>query len=395
MNNKLIGSILIIAGASIGAGMLAMPITSAGVGFIGSSLLLFIIWFAMCYTSLLMVEIYKYNSPSDGFNTLTLKYTNSFINKLAGFSLMFLIYGLTAAYISGGGTILKATIDNLFNTNTSQYFSILLFAGVFCSVVIISTKWVDWLSRGLFVLKLIFLILLVILLLSFIKGINLLQQPLSIGITITAIPAIFTSFGFHGSIPTIVAYLNGNSKLIKRAFIFGSLLPLIIYLIWQIVILGSLDQSAFMQIINQNSGLNGLLLSIRSISDNATIETLFSFFAAAALGTSFLGVSIGLYDYYKDVFKNKKKAKNSLAALLTFIPPLLFALFYPQGFIIALGYAAIAGVMLALVIPSYLFLKAMQYHKKKISFFQSSIIYAIFVLAIVVVFAQIKIVLAF
>lgn len=393
MKSKLLGSILIIAGSSIGGGMLAMPITSAGVGFLGTTLLLGIIWFAMCYTALLMVDLYDYNEASAGFNTLTKKYAGSFINKLAGFSLMFLIYGLTAAYISGGGTIIKTNIDLLFDTNFNTYTAILLFALVFGGIVVIGTQWVDWLTRGIFIAKLIFLVLLVFLLFPFVKQANLLHSPLSVGLTLTAIPAIFTSFGFHGSIPSIVQYLDGDKKRLKRAFILGSLLPLVVYLIWQVVVLGSLDQLRFMQILQENSGLKGLILSIREMSNSAHVETLFSLFAATGLGTSFLGVSIGLFDYYKDVFnaKSKPAVLTAVAGLLTFIPPLLFALFYPEGFILALGYAAIAGVILALFIPQYLYIKAMAYHNKKISMVQRVLMTFIFVLAALIIFAQIKI----
>lgn len=393
MNSKLLGSILIIAGSCIGGGMLAMPITSASVGFWGTTLLLFIIWFAMCYTALLMVRIYDYNESTAGFNTLTKKYAGSFINKLAGFSLMFLIYGLTAAYMSGGGTILKTNIDLLFDTNFNTRTAILLFSLLFGGIVVIGTQWVDWLTRGLFIAKLIFLVLLVALLFPFIQQANLLHAPLSLGLTITAIPAIFTSFGFHGSIPSIVNYLGGNKKQLNRAFILGSLLPLLIYLIWQVVVLGSLDQTRFMQMLQENSELRGLILSIREMTHSTNIETLFSLFAATALGTSFLGVSIGLFDYYKDVLQDKTKGITTLATagLLTFIPPLLFALFYPEGFILALGYAAIAGVILALFIPQYLYLKAMKYHKQKIGILQLTLISLIFLLAILIICAQLKI----
>ncbi|MEK6507311.1 aromatic amino acid transporter [Myroides sp. C4067] len=393
MNSRLLGSILIIAGSSIGGGMLAMPITSAGVGFIGASLLLFVIWFAMCYTALLMVRIYDFNSQKDGFDTLTRKYAGFTLNRIAGLSLMFLIYGLTAAYMSGGGTILKTNIDLLFDTNIDDRLAVLIFSVVFSAIVITGTKWVDWFTRILFTGKLVFLVLLVILMTPLIKGANLLHMPLSQGLVIMSIPAIFTSFGFHGSIPSIVDYLDGNKKLLKRAFILGSLLPLVIYLVWQIVILGTLDQTVFMQILQEHSEVKGLLLSIRELSNSTYIETLFSFFAATALGTSFLGVSIGLLDYYKDLFKNKSKNLiKPLAAICTFIPPLLFALFYPEGFILALGYAAIAGVILALVIPVVLYLKAMRFHEIKISLLQYFIIGFILILSLVIVFAQLLVV---
>ena len=40
MQNKTLGSTLIVAGTTIGAGMLAMPLTSAGIGFGFTTLLL-------------------------------------------------------------------------------------------------------------------------------------------------------------------------------------------------------------------------------------------------------------------------------------------------------------------------------------------------------------------
>jgi len=148
-----------------------------------------------------------------------------------------------------------------------------------------------------------------------------------------------------------------------------------------------------MQILNEHSELRGLILSVREMTHSAHIETLFSLFAATALGTSFLGVSIGLFDYYKDVLKPKTRGfvTTSLAGLLTFVPPLLFALFYPEGFILALGYAAIAGVILALFIPQYLYLKAMNYHKHPIPITQIILITLIFILAAIITYAQIRI----
>lgn len=393
MNSKLLGSILIIAGSSIGAGMLAMPISSAGVGFIGSSLLLFLLWFVTCYTALLMVKVYEFNSCTDGFDTLTRKYTNLFVNRIAGLSLMFLIYSLTAAYMTGGGTILKTNIDLVFNLDINRKFAIILFSILFSTIVIIGTKSVDLITRGLFTAKVIFLIVLVILMIPLIQGINLLSMPLKQGLIIAAIPPIFTSFGFHGSIPTIVNYLGGNKKLLNRAFILGSLLPLAIYLIWQIVVLGSLDQTTFMSILRQREPLDGLIMSIRQVAKSTYIETLFSLFSAAALGTSFLGVSVGLYDYYKDLLKNKSsKVIPSLSGALTFLPPLGFALFYPEGFMKALGFAAIAGVILALVVPVIIFVRAMQFHQKKVTLFNKIAIYTTLSVSFIIIIGQILIV---
>ncbi|MGL5360428.1 MAG: aromatic amino acid transport family protein, partial [Shewanella sp.] len=63
-----------------------------------------------------------------------------------------------------------------------------------------------------------------------------------------------------------------------------------------------------------------------------------------ALATSFLGVSLGLFDFVATNLKHGDDPKGrSLSALITFIPPL--------GFISALGYGAIALVILAVFLP--------------------------------------------
>ena len=60
MKNRTLGSIFIVAGTTIGAGMLAMPLAAAGVGFGMTLLLLGTLWALMCYTALLLLEVYQH-----------------------------------------------------------------------------------------------------------------------------------------------------------------------------------------------------------------------------------------------------------------------------------------------------------------------------------------------
>lgn len=63
-------------------------------------------------------------------------------------------------------------------------------------------------------------------------------------------------------------------------------------------------------------------------------------------------MSLGLFDFFSDTLKKSNTKQDRLiTAIVTFTPPLGFALFYPQGFIMALGYAAIALVVLAIFLP--------------------------------------------
>ena len=82
-------------------------------------------------------------------------------------------------------------------------------------------------------------------------------------------------------------------------------------------------------------------------------STLFSIFA---ITTSFIGVTLSLADFLKDATQQiKRLPKIKLALLidsLTFIPSILFALFYPEGFMLALHYAGILVALLLIALPA-------------------------------------------
>ena len=80
--------------------------------------------------------------------------------------------------------------------------------------------------------------------------------------------------------------------------------------------------------------------------------------------------------------------RTSLGAILaTFIPPLAFALYYPKGFVMALSYASISLVVLSIVLPILMLIKAKAEAKETISWrvktgFVGSALVAIIILAI-------------
>ncbi len=87
-----------MAGTTIGAGMLAMPLAAAGVGFSVTLILLIGLWALMCYTALLLLEVYQHVPADTGLGTLAKRYLGRYGQWLTGFSMMFLMYALTAAY---------------------------------------------------------------------------------------------------------------------------------------------------------------------------------------------------------------------------------------------------------------------------------------------------------
>ncbi|MDQ4428366.1 tyrosine transporter TyrP [Yokenella regensburgei] len=363
MKNRTLGSILIVAGTTIGAGMLAMPLASAGVGFGVTLALLFGLWGLMCYTALLLLEVYQHVPADTGLGSLAFRYLGRYGQWVTGFSMLFLMYALTAAYISGAGELIASSFSDWLDVNMTPTLGVLLFTLVGGCIICIGTSMVDFFNRFLFSAKIIFLVVMLALLMPHIHKINLLTLPVEKGLALSAIPVIFTSFGFHGSVPSIVSYLNGDLRKLRRVFIIGSFIPLVAYIFWQLATLGSIDSPVFTALLANSSGLNGLLQAIREVVASPHVELAVHLFADLALATSFLGVALGLFDYLADLFQRENSVRGRIqTGAVTFLPPLVFALFYPRGFVMALGYAGVALAVLALVIPALLVIKSRKLH---------------------------------
>ncbi|MBD2780697.1 tyrosine transporter TyrP [Xenorhabdus szentirmaii] len=351
MKNRTIGSIFIVAGTTIGAGMLAMPLASVGVGFSTTITMLIFLWGLMSYTALLLVEVYQHNQTDSGLGTIAKRYLGNPGQWLTSFGMLFLLYALTTAYISGLGELLSINLSSWFNRPVSLSSSIIAFTIFVGGIVCISTRSVDLINRFLFTAKIIFLAIMLNVMIPHVDKVNLMTMPVEQGLILSAIPVIFTSFGFHGSIPSIIRYMGGETKKLRKVFVIGSAIPLVVYILWQTATLGAASSSnSFINIISQNPGLNGLLLAIREVVTVPGVE----FTVHLAIATSFLGVSLGLFDYLADLLKRSNNAKGRLqTGLMTFVPPLLCSLYYPN-FVMALTFAAVALSILALLLPCLL-----------------------------------------
>ncbi|EDK14899.1 aromatic amino acid transporter [Haemophilus influenzae] len=359
--NKTVGSTLLVAGTMIGAGMLAMPLTSAGIGFGFTLVLLLGLWALLTFSALLFVELYQTAESDAGIGTLAEQYFGKTGRIIATAVLIIFLYALIAAYISGGGSLLKDLLPESFGDKVS----VLLFTVIFGSFIVIGTHSVDKINRVLFFVMLAAFAVVLSLMLPEIKFDNLMATPIDKALIISASPVFFTAFGFHGSIPSLNKYLDGNVKALRFSILVGSAITLCAYILWQLSTHGLLTQNEFLQILKEDATLNGLVKATFAITGSNVIASAVKLFSTLALITSFLGVGLGLLECIEDLLKrsfNVTAGRISLG-LLTFIPPLVFALFYPEGFILALGYAGQMFAFYAVVLPVRLVWKARRIHR--------------------------------
>ena len=358
--NKTVGSTLLVAGTMIGAGMLAMPLTSAGIGFGFTLVLLLGLWALLTFSALLFVELYQTAESDAGIGTLAEQYFGKAGRIIATAVLIIFLYALIAAYVSGGGSLLKDLLPESFGDKVSA----LLFTVIFGSFIVIGTHSVDKINRVLFFVMLAAFAVVLSLMLPAIKFDNLMATPIDNALIISASPVFFTAFGFHGSIPSLNKYLGGNVKALRISILAGSAITLCAYILWQMSTHGLLTQNEFLQLLKEDATLNGLVKATLAITGSNVIAGAVKLFSTLALVTSFLGVGVGLLECIEDLLKrsfNISAGRISLG-LMTFIPPLVFALFYPEGFILALGYAGQMFAFYAVVLPVSLVWKARRTH---------------------------------
>ncbi len=352
---SVLGGAMIIAGTAVGAGMFSIPIVTSGVWFSGSVALLIYTWFCMLISGLMILEATMNYPAGASFHTVVKDLLGKGWNTLNGLSITFVLYILTYAYISAGGSIIAHTLEGVFGAN--QTLSGLVFAIVVAFIVWLSTRAVDRLSTILIGGMVITFVLSVGDMFTHVQPAVLFNQGGSdanyLPYALAALPYLLTSFGYHGNVPGLVKYYQKDSGAVVRSLVYGTLLALAIYILWQYVIQGNIARDAFKQVIAEGGNIGSLLKQMGNVSSSYAVGQLLNAFSYMALASSFLGVSLGLFDFLADFFKFKdNQAGRTKSALVTFVPPTLAALLFPNGFLYAIGFAGLAATIWAVIVPA-------------------------------------------
>ncbi|MFQ6370848.1 amino acid permease [Shewanella sp. YIC-542] len=358
MNLKIVGSIAIVAGTAIGAGMLALPLATAAMGLIPALLLMLVVWAISAYTALLMLEVNLRSGIGDNLHLITGKSLGSKGQIVQSLSFLSLLFALTAAYLTGGADLLALKAKAWFDIELSNQTAVLLFTFVLGGFAALGVHWIDKISRALFSTMIVLLALVLVFLLPEVSLDALAQRAATNSLTavwLSAIPVVVTSFGFHVCIATLVRYLDGDVPTLRRVLLIGSTIPLFCYVLWLLVTLGTVGGEA---IAGFNGSLSRLISALQEISSQPLISKVIGLFADLALVTSFLGVTMSLFDFNAELIRASNTVSGRIQTwLLTFMPPLVCALFVPEGFIALLGFAAVPLVVITVFLPVLIALK--------------------------------------
>ncbi len=333
--------------------MLALPISTAEVGFFNSIFFLILCWLIMTAGALLILEV-NLHLPAGSNMVSMAKATLGLPGQvIAWFTYLFLLYTLLAAYISGGSDVLSNLLHQA-NFNLPNRLAAFLFTALFSFVVYGGIRTVDYVNRSLMFGKLGIYLLLIIIISPYVDFSTLSGGSMK---AITgSLMILITSFGFASIVPSLREYFQDDTHKLRSIILFGSLIPLLCYILWNAVIMGVVHRegsNGLIALMTNEHTTSGLIEALDSTIQNRLIISFFNFFTSICMLTAFLGVSMGLFDFLADGLTLKKtgfQGKWTLA--LTFGPPLAVVFIKPGIYLHALSYAGICCVILLLFLPA-------------------------------------------
>ena len=350
---KLLGGILLIMSMSLGAAMLALPVVTAPSGFLPATALLFACWALMTFSAFLLLEVNLWlpeNSNIISMAKMTLGRPGQCVTWI---SYLFLLYTLISAFISGGGDIVHDILKSCCHYNAPGWLNDIIFVLVFASVIYHGIHFVDLINRGLMFVKLGVYLLLVSVLSPHIEMENLtFVHPQTL---LPIITVAITAYGFSIIIPSLRTYFNSDIKQLRKVVFFGSLVPLVCYIVWVLVVLGTLPldgEHGLRHVLHSGHAATEMAKDLKQFISHDYVAWFAQGFTALCIMTSFLGVALSLTDFLSDGLRVSKRGRGSvLIYSLTFIPPILVVLFYPNVFINCLNYAGYILIFLMIIIP--------------------------------------------
>lgn len=161
----------------------------------------------------------------------------------------------------------------------------------------------------------------------------------------TSIPIIALSFVYQNVVPVLCTNLEGDLSKIRSSIVVGTAIPLVLFLVWNGVILGTIT------ITNPDHKLADPLQQL--LATNGVVGPIVGAFSLLAIATSYIGFVLGLSDFLSDLLKLPSDRSRPLPYFLTLFPPLILSLLDPDIFFKALDFAGTYGVLVLFgVVPA-------------------------------------------
>jgi len=312
MNKKFWATTFTLTGTIIGAGILGLPYVFAKSGFIAGLFWIIVLGAVMIFVNLCLGEITLRTKGKHQLAGYAKRYLGPWGERIMFFAMIFGVYSALLAYLVGEGKSLSQLIPGNIPP--------IIFGIMFWLLMTLLLK------EGLKGLKkietwgvLAIITIVIVIFITFFPSIqteNLLTfNPIYFATPIGVI--LFALLGFT-SIPELRKEIYGQEKLFKRAIILGSLIPIALYILFSIAVVGII-------------GTNITQVATLSFGPFMTILGIFTML------TSYFVLSYSLRDTFKYDIKISKRKNFFFTSLLPLIIYILITQLDFVSFTLILG----------------------------------------------------------
>ncbi|WP_353499228.1 aromatic amino acid transport family protein [Vibrio sp. CB1-14] len=360
----------VVASTAIGVGMMSLPLVSLGMWFFLSLVVLTVTAFYVIATGSLLLEVNMKYPIGTGIHSMVRDLLGCKHALICDFMMIFNGFILLYAYITVGTEAVQFYLREYGGYELNWYLAGVLFAGVFGAIFYTIPITISrFLSAFMLLMSLSFVY--IVYELSFSVALNNIVEPavehhysLSLlPFVLMTLPFFMAAMGYQQVIPMLRRLYNDKPRRVIRSVAFGVGFVSLIYLVWLLVIMG--NQPRETMILSVSEGKDNIENVVETISQSDDIKSLMFFFVQMAVLTSFIGVAKGLLDYLMDVLSNHYKLSTRYAKVVVLLLPLTLSLTFPYGFLMAIGFAGLAGAIWAGVYPALMALVSRKNTRQK------------------------------
>ena len=343
-NHTVIGVAIFLSSASIGAGILGLPVQTGMAGTAPALTAMVAVWAMMLFSGYFIADIYLENGSDDSDIPELLEKPLGKTGKILGsIGYLFNAYGILVAYIAASGSVLQALFTEF---KIGEWFYIICFLIPAITATLAGYKIVAKANGTLMLL--LFVSFAILLFFAFGHSEPSRWSYVDFSYAAACFPVILTAFVIHNLIPSVCRILNRNRHKIRVALFWGMTIPLIFNAVWTLAVAGALSIQGKLGIATTYAQGHPATVPLEQLTSSKTIMIAGMLFSITAIFTSFTAVGVGMKSFYKDLLnlKEGKKAFWILTAIV-FVPPVSIAFIDPAIFIDALG--LVGGIAVSLV----------------------------------------------
>jgi len=321
----------LISGTCIGGGMLGMPVQTAEAGFLLSFLTITACWIFMTFTGLLLVEATTWVRNETHFASLSRILVGNKIKGLALFVYLFMNYASLIAYTAGGAALVNLWTKAAFGIHLNYATGCIIFTVLFGLIVYFGAH----LASRLNFILMIALVVSYLGLIGFGIG-NIHIEYLNIHPdwrhTFGIVSMILATFSYQMVVPSVCSYLKYDKAALKRAIIIGTSLPFAVYTLWLLVVHGCVPLEGANGLREAFKNGSSATISLRAVFNHPALSLLSDLFAFFAITTSYISLSLALFDFLRDTLREfKMHVSRNFIVLTTLIPTLILAILFPRA----------------------------------------------------------------